>query len=99
MNWNVYGHCITRIYGEPRAILTGGETSGTKTLIMNNLDQEWDHTMGPPDFNMENGNEMQGRQRQCSQSLSYKNIGAYVTIIFALGLYILFMVPPVFGQL
>ena len=70
LNWPLYGHCITRIYGEPRAILTGGQDSATKTLIVNNLDQDWDPTMGPPNFDMKSGSDMNGKQRQCSQSFN-----------------------------
>ena len=69
LNWNFYSHCITRIYGESRAILTGGEGAATKTLIVNDLDQDWDHDYpNPPDFKMERGKkDMRGKERQCFQ--------------------------------
>ena len=70
LNWEFYGHCLTRIYGDTRAILTGGIGVGTQTLIANDLDQEWDHEThdDPPDFRMEPGKQdMQGKLRQCFQ--------------------------------
>ena len=69
LNWDFFGHCMTKIYGDTRAILTGGISVGTQTLIANDLDQEWDHEThkDPPDFRMESGQNMQGKLRQCFQ--------------------------------
>ena len=55
--------------------MTGGEGAATKTLIVNDLDQEWDHDYpNPPDFKMEQGkNDMNGKERQCSPTFYHLN--------------------------